>query len=444
MGRLKIGFSALVCALSILAVVAEAEAERRRPGEAALLEAADLMRQERCDDAIPLLRRAWELGHLRNALWNLAECYAHVDRPGQAIEAYQDYLEHPATQARSGDRRAAETAIARLEASVARLEVTATVDGARVLVDGQDLGAAPMVAQVGEGLHVIEVSSPGFTSDRRELQLSAGDERALRAQLELLPGQMVVTSEPAGAEVLIDDRPLGTTPIDEEVPGGGHGLELRLEGYRPFRRSIDVSPGQQVSSSVTLEPVGGTLSVATPAEDARLLVDGQERDRSPFGPLSLSPGRYELGVEAPSHAPWRGAVEVVDQRVTEVQIDLAATGGLRQVWFWGVLGLTLSSLVAGVVMVVVGTDAAEQFERVAARIETGGESAVGLSHQQAVGEDEADRAEGLTVAGGLLVGVGGLAAVASVILGFRTRFREEASTAEFSSYGQEDEAEVRP
>ena len=88
-------------------------AERRqRAGTEEMLRAQMMLRQSRYDAAIPLLRRAWELGNFRNAQWNLAECYALLSRPRRAIEAHREYLGHRLTT--PSDRAAATAAIERL------------------------------------------------------------------------------------------------------------------------------------------------------------------------------------------------------------------------------------------------------------------------------------------------------------------------------------------
>lgn len=59
----------------------------------------------------------------------------------------------------------------------------------------------------------------------------------------LLPGcvsrKLFLRSEPAGAEVWLDGRRVGTTPYEEELPGWGtRSLELRLEGRETLRTEL--------------------------------------------------------------------------------------------------------------------------------------------------------------------------------------------------------------
>ena len=145
-----------------------AQAGRDRPGATEMLQALDLVREGRCDAAIPLLHRAADAGGLRNALWNLGQCYEIVNRPRNAIEAYQRYADDPRTN--EEDRALAAQAIARLEATLATLDVSANVEGAQVEVDGQLSGMTPASVETNFGPHVVQVSSPGFRLWRQEVQ----------------------------------------------------------------------------------------------------------------------------------------------------------------------------------------------------------------------------------------------------------------------------------
>lgn len=410
--------------------IGQAEAEvRLRPGEREMREATRLMAEGRCDRAIPLLRRAHEVAGVRNALWNIAECYGLLDRPGLAIETYREYLEHPATRARENDREATLRAIAELEASVAEVIIEASLDGAEVRVDGRVVGETPLETLIGQGLHTVEVGSAGFSVWRQEIQLEPGDERRLSAVLELLPGRLEVASNPTEAAVEIDGEPAGRTPWSGELSGGRHLLTISVPNYRVEERAVTVTPGATSSLNVSLTPTGGVLAVATDAQAASLRIDGEARGESPFAPLDLRPGRYELLVYAGGRAPWQGAVEVLDGRTTTVELDLARSRGVHQAWFWAVSALAVASLVAGVTTLVMGQRASEDYDRLVASIQTGGDGTEELTQRQREGEAIAAEATGLLTSGIVLSSVGSLAAIGAVVLGFFTRFRDEVSAA---------------
>jgi hypothetical protein len=63
-----------------------------------------------------------------------------------------------------------------------------------------------------------------------------------------------VSSEPPGLEYLDDDL-IGRSPIlGHAVREGHHSLQVRLEGYQPLQRSVEIAPGKESVVEVDLDP----------------------------------------------------------------------------------------------------------------------------------------------------------------------------------------------
>jgi hypothetical protein len=68
-------------------------------------------------------------------------------------------------------------------------------------------------------------------------------------------GMLHVESRPSGAQVLLDDKPVATTPFRlYRLPPGFHTVRMELEGYRPFSTSVEIAGGSLVRVSALLEP----------------------------------------------------------------------------------------------------------------------------------------------------------------------------------------------
>ncbi len=66
-------------------------------------------------------------------------------------------------------------------------------------------------------------------------------------------GRVFVLTTPAGAEILVDDIPIGRrTPARLELPPGEHSLTFSLKGFTLARRTIQVEQNQTMQVSVTL------------------------------------------------------------------------------------------------------------------------------------------------------------------------------------------------
>ena len=75
-------------------------------------------------------------------------------------------------------------------------------------------------------------------------------------------GQYIVKSQPAGAEILVDGKPMGTTPATISVPFPGNRqldrekrlISLRLTGYRVAQEILCYEGDQARVLNFELEP----------------------------------------------------------------------------------------------------------------------------------------------------------------------------------------------
>lgn len=108
---------------------------------------------------------------------------------------------------------------------------------------------------------------------------------SLREHLVAATGTLTVQSSPAGAEVLVDGEPAGTTPLELPIAAGEHSIVLRLPGHADEERRVVVEAGETSAVEVPLAASAG--------------VDHGRPDRSgllrPLGWASIGVGAASLG-----------------------------------------------------------------------------------------------------------------------------------------------------
>lgn len=72
-------------------------------------------------------------------------------------------------------------------------------------------------------------------------------------------GTLKLTSDPAEADVYIDDEPMGKTPLVIPVQKGNHTLTVKLDGYETSKTSITIEPQAIMEKSVKLEQLSRKL-----------------------------------------------------------------------------------------------------------------------------------------------------------------------------------------
>lgn len=107
-----------------------------------------------------------------------------------------------------------------------------------------------------------------------------------------------------GTRLLVDDKDLG--PVSKnpvEVDEGEHTVVVRKPGYRDFSKRFTFKAGERTEVAVSLEATAGFVSVRADIAGARVLVDGEERGRTPLDDLLLSAGSHEIVVEQEGFRP---------------------------------------------------------------------------------------------------------------------------------------------
>lgn len=147
-------------------------------------------------------------------------------------------------------------------------------------------------------------------------------------------GEIVIESRPSGANVLIDGRPRGKTPLRVRVWPGYHVVELRAGGA-VRRQHVGVAAGQIASQYVELGAAaapspetpkaaakGGSLVITSDPSGAQVEIGGQARGSTPLTLKELPAGRHSVRVNRGGVEQTRD-VEITAGETTTLAVMLA-------------------------------------------------------------------------------------------------------------------------
>lgn len=113
-------------------------------------------------------------------------------------------------------------------------------------------------------------------------------------------GEIVVSSQPPGAEVRVDGAVHGTTPLTLPLAAGRHELQVVAGDSAPATVTADIVAGTRVSHHVVLAATGsvttGALRVDTGAAAATVFVDGIEAGAAPLARDELAAGPHTVRI----------------------------------------------------------------------------------------------------------------------------------------------------
>lgn len=132
-----------------------------------------------------------------------------------------------------------------LEGMPGSLLLTSIPEGARFYVNDQPHGKGPVtLQQLAPGKYSVRAEMDGRGSVTREVTIALGQAASEEFRLESVLGRLEVRTVPAGAQVFLDGRAVGTTKIEgvsemeqsailaiENVEAGEHVLTVKKDGY---------------------------------------------------------------------------------------------------------------------------------------------------------------------------------------------------------------------
>jgi len=213
----------------------------------------------------------------------------------------------------------------RAPSRLGELHVRTEPSGARVTVDGQFHGTAPLtINDLAPGVHVVVLENE-LGSLQEQVTIEAGTAASLVVPMNAPQGAPVSgwisVATPVEVQLYENQHLLGSSRTARiMVPVGRHELEIVNEaiGYRATR-TVTVSPGQV--SGIRLEMPKGLISInALPW--AEVFIDGQRIGETPLGDLPIAIGPHEIVFRHPELGEHRQSVTVTTNAPARVSLDL--------------------------------------------------------------------------------------------------------------------------
>jgi hypothetical protein len=163
----------------------------------------------------------------------------------------------------------------------------------------------------------LDVSKDGYQPVRTALQVRAGAVSDQRLSLESLAKGLLISSQPAGADVFIDGaKQSGQTPVTLPLAPGQYNLVLRLQGYEAYSGTVQVKDNVQTQLAAKLTEKSNSrvafAQVDTNPKGAEILVDGNSTGQSTPSRIELPVGVHTVTLKLDGFRPLKRTVQVSD------------------------------------------------------------------------------------------------------------------------------------
>jgi len=137
------------------------------------------------------------------------------------------------------------------------LSVSSVPAGLAVRLDDKEIGKTPVEKwEASKGVHDVLVSDPCYFDSGKRIILRREEHRRVEVSLKARQGGVRILAEGSDgnsleAEVYIDDEFVGRTPLKNKVSVCSKTVEVKHEGYSPFKSNLSVK-GNEISEIIAL------------------------------------------------------------------------------------------------------------------------------------------------------------------------------------------------
>ena len=267
-----------------------------------------------------------DVGNTHNIIRSVAPGTHEVEVRMEGYEVWRESVDIEA-----GKHRAL---TARLNIEAGSINIESTPANARIYLDGENVGITPeTITNLKPGKYKVEVKMDGYEVWHENVKLDIGKHKALTATLQIMKGSISIESEPANAKIFLDGKEFGITPaMRRHIDPGKHKVEVMMEGYEVWSKSVNLKVGKEKLLTATLQIMSCTIRIESTPTKAIIFLDGEYVGTTPDSLRSIAPGTHEIKVKMEGYEAWGKKLDVEagkDNSLTVVLQKEAATVDIK-------------------------------------------------------------------------------------------------------------------
>ncbi len=177
------------------------------------------------------------------------------------------------------------------------------------------------------GEYHIVAEKKGYHKIEESIRIKNGSESNIVYEFNKLPGILdIIFSEAIdGAEVIIDGRVVGQTPLQGvELTAGRHELSIIAKRYLPVVQTIEIQ-GMEIKQSVNirLQPGWGNLQIESKPNGAGIWLNGKMTGHTPFY-IEPMAGAYQVKILKDGYKPSSANVNIEPGELVKMPLFVLA------------------------------------------------------------------------------------------------------------------------
>jgi hypothetical protein len=170
---------------------------------------------------------------------------------------------------------------------------------ADILIDGEKVGTRIYSGRITPGTHTVEVSQRNYITQSKILEVMKGDEFTLSFNLDKLFGKISLSSDPQDAQVYLNNKYIGLSPIYiDSLDMGEYILLVKKDDHKPWTQTLQINSGATIPLNAVLHWGEKVTIISTPVdtEGAEVYVNGELKGKTPLD-TRLQAGTYSIDLK---------------------------------------------------------------------------------------------------------------------------------------------------
>ena len=175
-------------------------------------------------------------------------------------------------------------------------------ENVEITIDGKKIGTTPIEpVPLDAGTYTLEANAERFQTYSTQIVIE-GKDLEQKLNVKLLPDwkEVVINSQPPGAEIWLNGEKKGITPTTLELDTGHYSLELLHADFLPYVKDFSVDANQAFNLPIAeLFTNPSHLVITSTPSKATVIVAGEEQGVTPFT-LRLNPNvEHDINLSKP-------------------------------------------------------------------------------------------------------------------------------------------------
>jgi len=168
-------------------------------------------------------------------------------------------------------------------------------------------------------------------------------------------GNIEITTNPASAEIFINNQSMGLTPDTiKDLEAGTYSLTLKKAEYKDVIKTIKIEAGKTITENINLDKMilAGLLEIRSEPEGARVIINNEDKGNTPVIMENLKIGTYKVKLikEGYKETEKEVIVKFNDTTTERFTLEKIEDGGAGWVW-WVILGsVVVGGVAAGLLL----------------------------------------------------------------------------------------------